>query len=439
MSPRAASIHQAVSCFLLCIVLGSRASGEDGSPSEALDDIQGVYERQQAAIEEEFRSKRGKLAHQYAAALGKVEEAARAAGRFEAVVAARKAREAAGTAKALPGVVDPGAPAELRELQEKAVRCLERFERERAASLTRLDDALERKLSDTVAELTKAGRMEGAVEARRRLLAFRAARPDRETGSEPVVPPPAAADGQDAEEEARRAFEKLLAQAGLAGGDDKAIIEGIRALRISRTKASQVERLAAAFARRHGETETAQERGELLAELADIGSVALPEMGRPPDISIAVSRGKRTRYSGRDYDDKRQNLHLCVKIQNKEMTRDFMKLEADLYLFGKSVTGDTYELLDRAGSEFDLPRRGRHEFQGRSVALDFDDNRYAKYGVKYHGYVVVVRDRTGTIIASKATQGRLLKELEKFKDAETGTTYTRNFEKTGSRRAVRAR
>lgn len=43
---------------------------------------------------------------------------------------------------------------------------------------------------------------------------------------------------------------------------------------------------------------------------------------------------------------------------------------------------------------------------------------------------------TGMIIASKTTQGKLLKALEEFRKGKHGTAYTPDFEKTDSPRIM---
>jgi hypothetical protein len=155
---------------------------------------------------------------------------------------------------------------------------------------------------------------------------------------------------------------------------------------------------------------------------------ALPASAAPPaQMEIVVQKDKKTRYSGADYDDKSQDFQFTVRIKNKEVNRGFERLKATLLVVGKETTADVFQMLDRTESEFDLPVKGEHEFDGHPVMLEFDDNKYMKHGVKYEGYVVVVRDGKGEIVASKATKASWLKNLDKLETFPPKTKFSSKF------------
>ena len=158
-----------------------------------------------------------------------------------------------------------------------------------------------------------------------------------------------------------------------------------------------------------------------------VSAHAAPPAAPPAQIEILVQKGKSTRLSGMDYDDKSQQFQFNVRIKNKEMAKSFAKLRATMVVTGKDTTREIYTILDHKESPFDLPLKGMHEFEGNSVSLEYDDNKYAKYGTKYEGYAIVVEDEAGNIVASKASGTSLLKKFAKLRELSVNTRYDDKF------------
>lgn len=121
-------------------------------------------------------------------------------------------------------------------------------------------------------------------------------------------------------------------------------------------------------------------------------------------LDVKVQKGRSTKRSGTDYDNKMQRLLFTVTVVNKHPAEGFGRLKATLVVIGKSTTQDRFQVLDRAVSEFDLAARGQHVFEGSEVTLDFDDNAYAKYGYKYEGYIVAFDNAGGERVAIRASK-----------------------------------
>lgn len=127
--------------------------------------------------------------------------------------------------------------------------------------------------------------------------------------------------------------------------------------------------------------------------------------GLPPRIDIVAQKARKAKFDGTDYDNVSEQFQMNIKIKNLDGTREVNHLTAHLFVYGKfCAERNAYQMLDRATSQFDLPRRGEHAFQGETVELQYDDNFSAKYGVKYDGYIVVVKDQEGKVVAGKATK-----------------------------------
>lgn len=153
-----------------------------------------------------------------------------------------------------------------------------------------------------------------------------------------------------------------------------------------------------------------------------------PATSKPLNLEIVVQKAKKQRPSGTDYDNKSEEFQFNVRINNRDLTRDLTKLSASLYVYGKSVTREAYKLLDRASSTFDLPRSAKHEFHGEPIYLEYDNNEAAQFGVKYEGYVVVVKDASGQIVSFKAVKPSFLKNLDKLEKFKVGDAFDAKLE-----------
>ena len=141
---------------------------------------------------------------------------------------------------------------------------------------------------------------------------------------------------------------------------------------------------------------------------------------KPPNIDIAVSKGKQTTES---YGVVKQNMSFSVIIKNKEPSKAFNSLSARLYVFGKAIGSGSYILLDRSTNvTFNLPVNGKFNFSGEPFWCRNDSQ---DWGTKYEGYGVVVRDAEGNTLVTKTTKEGLLKNPKKLDDFSIrGTTFT---------------
>lgn len=152
----------------------------------------------------------------------------------------------------------------------------------------------------------------------------------------------------------------------------------------------------------------------------------------PPNIEIVVKKGKVTSsvnvHKSTDNDDMKQKLAFTVCIKNRDIYRDLKNLNAELYVFGKEITSQAYELLDKASSlSFDLAKGQSHVFNGNEVNLTYDEYRSDRYGVKYNAYLVFVTDQDGNVIAKKGAKKSFLKYINKLKKLKVGCKFDKRL------------
>jgi hypothetical protein len=138
-----------------------------------------------------------------------------------------------------------------------------------------------------------------------------------------------------------------------------------------------------------------------------------------------VVRMKRSRTEGGDFDDKRERIEMKVKLTNTDNKLSADKLKGELYVFGESILDRTaVKLLDAQQFDFSLPPRGSHEMTTDEVVTMYDTTG-ARFGHKYEGWVLRVRDSAGQVVLAKASAPSLLKGVEKAASLTKDRSYDR--------------
>jgi hypothetical protein len=145
-----------------------------------------------------------------------------------------------------------------------------------------------------------------------------------------------------------------------------------------------------------------------LGLIKDNDSVVFPSgitalMGRPPEIRC--NYGVRIKQTSQGY-------------YNHE-------LFAELFVIGRERSGKKYMLLDRQNASFSLTKDNKRAFEFRSEHVVVLQNFYVAslvHGEKYFGYLILVRDVRGEIIAVDASHDWLFENLENLNER-----YTNNF------------
>lgn len=149
----------------------------------------------------------------------------------------------------------------------------------------------------------------------------------------------------------------------------------------------------------------------------------IPSIRQPAQIDIVVKKGLKRGYSGTDYDNKRDVMSFTVQIKSKEFRTDYKTLKATLYVYGRNTSTQLFQLLLKESSELDLPRGGSHEFDGGTLSLEYDDNYSAQFGVKYAGYVLVIRDEQGAVVKAKSTNQSFVNNVDKLDEIGVGSSF----------------
>ena len=157
--------------------------------------------------------------------------------------------------------------------------------------------------------------------------------------------------------------------------------------------------------------------------------------GSSTDLDITFTSGKSSRVSKREqYDDKTLRLRPTVTIKNSDNLASTRKLSMTLLLLGRPVLDSSlYYVFSKDVKTTDKIAPGDSFFTECSdVKVEYDNKGSAQFGAKYYGYVIMVQDPDGVIVASKSIPSSLFtKHGKKLLELQPKQCYTRDLKKDG--------
>ena len=154
------------------------------------------------------------------------------------------------------------------------------------------------------------------------------------------------------------------------------------------------------------------------------------ELENPPTLSIGLIKDRNAKVfpSGITMKTTRPpevRCHYGVRIRQTSRGDYSQKLHMELFVIGIERLGDKYILLDRQNASFFLTKENNKEFEFRSEREVVLQNFYVDLvvrGEKYHGYLAIVKDVRGEIIAVDTSHNWLFENLDNLSER-----YANNF------------
>ena len=154
---------------------------------------------------------------------------------------------------------------------------------------------------------------------------------------------------------------------------------------------------------------------------AALGGVKIGER-----IAVEVVRQKRSRIEGGDFDDKKDRIVLKVKLGNTDTTISGDNLKGVICVLGESIMDrNAVKMLAKQEFTFSLPPRGAHELLTEEVETAYDTTG-ARFGHRYEGWVLRVRDSAGNVIMEKSSSPSALKIAAKISEVEVNSEFDRS-------------
>jgi hypothetical protein len=143
-------------------------------------------------------------------------------------------------------------------------------------------------------------------------------------------------------------------------------------------------------------------------------------------VQIDAQR-KKVRIQGWDWDDKTDQLSFTVKLTNTDTRTAFNDCRAEFYIFAQSVVDrNAYRLVGSEQFDFSLPPRAVHRFSTQEVITRWDST-VARFGAKYDGWALIVRDSAQQVICKKATNAQWIAVADKLNTLAGGKFYDRTL------------
>lgn len=142
-------------------------------------------------------------------------------------------------------------------------------------------------------------------------------------------------------------------------------------------------------------------------------------------IGVEVVRMKKSRVEGGDFDDKTDRIELKVKLSNSDTSVSAENLKGEIYVLAESILDrSALKLLGSQTFNFSLPARGTHELATDELVTAYDTTG-ARFGYKYEGWILRIRDAAGNLVAVKSSSPTLLKNAEKITALAVGRDFDR--------------
>ena len=153
------------------------------------------------------------------------------------------------------------------------------------------------------------------------------------------------------------------------------------------------------------------------------------ELSNPPDLELALGKSSTQRVYPPTYSQQelpRQTLFkFTARVRQKSGRIYHRPLTLEMFLIGKENAGDKYVLYEYRKEEFSLPEGSGSIFELRTDEIpvtEYVQNAQLR-GDAYAGYILVVTDIRGQVIASKAKKEDWLSIVENLRRLPKGKTF----------------
>jgi hypothetical protein len=165
---------------------------------------------------------------------------------------------------------------------------------------------------------------------------------------------------------------------------------------------------------------------------ASAPATASSNAGPPMRIEAKVYPAKSDRPTNNYYDERTARVGFKVDIKNGEQQRSFNGGKAVMMAFAKNLQ-DSQESKVVSKEEFDVTLEPLKTLSHdtKEVKISYD-NIYYKYGFKYSGYLLVVKDQTGKTVAVVGSSSTIEKSADDLLKLGAFDLFDKNNKKTGN-------
>ncbi len=154
---------------------------------------------------------------------------------------------------------------------------------------------------------------------------------------------------------------------------------------------------------------------------------------RIPRLEVDISSGKSNRLDTTDeFDDRKGSFQFSVKVANEERDYDLMDASADLVVIGENCeVRNNYSVMDTSNFKVSVIEGETFEWQGNEMSYRFDDSEPSRWGHKYYGYVLQIKNSSGKVIFTKTSPKKFEGDEEKIFAFQKGTAFDDDMKNQG--------
>jgi len=157
-----------------------------------------------------------------------------------------------------------------------------------------------------------------------------------------------------------------------------------------------------------------------------LASVVIPELKIKVDKD--VDSEKLSEYSGYSsgWVHKREDINVKVLIQKTSKAKCSREFKAHLYIIAEASQGDSRRVIDHKEHSFSFVKSNSTQLSGSASVEFYEYSGYSsggKNGWEYEGYLVVVEDDSGAVIATetnKSSYESCLQKIQKNINSSSG-------------------
>ncbi len=152
------------------------------------------------------------------------------------------------------------------------------------------------------------------------------------------------------------------------------------------------------------------------------------QLNSPPDLEINFSKTSKQRtfpFTLSALIPRSTYFTFKTSIKKKSTSPYDQELSVEYFAIGKEYSGDIHRLLEYKKESFFLNKESkqRFTFSGNPVEVMNYENGLERRGEKYEGYLVVVTDSRGKIIAHKASSKTFFRYLDNLRQVPVGRYF----------------
>ncbi len=174
-----------------------------------------------------------------------------------------------------------------------------------------------------------------------------------------------------------------------------------------------------------GKTLKVSVAGLCAADREYLASVVPPRI----EVIVDVDVNRETESSGYSYERKSEAIKCSVILKKTNQEPCSRKFTAHIYVFAKKERGNTRWLISCVKESVSFADENVAQFKTPVARVQYINAGYIdNQGFRYEGYLVVVADDAGQVVAMESNQGKYEKNWSKIKDANKGAQFDRDFD-----------